>query len=217
MKLLTILLFSLSFQALGHRPIFVKDDSTLGRPHLLKKPFEKSIALYSHFEQKNDLDVFEFTIREKDLKDGPIETLVGSLVPACRPLKNLLLTLVVTGPDQNALFETPSPQIAERIKFKEGNGALILKNEVQGDIWQEKYTAHYYFYQKRQALILNVPGVYRIHVWSNNGDKGDYVLEFGDQEMWGIRDILYTLWVYPKLLLEREIKTKNCKTSSMHQ
>lgn len=215
MKTLAILLFLIPIICQAHRPVFVKKDTTLTKPRTLKKPFEKSIALYSHFEHKNDLDVFEFTIKEKDLKDGPVETLVGSLVPACKPLRDLLLTWVVTGPDQNALYETPSDEIAEKINFKEGDGALIMKNEEQGEIWHEKYTAHYYFYQKRESLTLNVPGTYRIFVWSNDGAKGDYVLEFGDQEVWGLFDILYTIWVYPKLLLEKEIKTKNCKTSSM--
>jgi hypothetical protein len=199
----------------AHRPVFVKKDPGLVKPRKLKRPYEKSVALYSYFDNKNDLDVYEFTITEKDLKGGPVRTLVGSLVPACKPLKNLLTTWVVTGPDLSALYENPDEEIVRKINFKEGEGALIVKNEMQGELWHESHTAHYYFYQKRESLILDVPGTYRIHIWANDGARGDYVLEFGDKEMWGFTDILYTLWVSPKLLFEKEIVTKNCKTSSM--
>jgi len=216
--ILLIIIFSFLTPTLclAHFPVFLKKDPELDTPKLLKRPYEKSIAIYTYFAKQNDLDVYQFEVKEKDLKKGPVEILVGTLVPACKPLKNLLTTWVITGPAQASLYQTPDEEIAKRIRFNPADGALIVENKTQGEVWYERYTRHYYFYQKRETLSLREVGTYRIHIWANDGSIGDYIFEFGDTEMWGMRDILYTLWVYPKLLLEKEIMTKNCKTSSMN-
>ncbi len=201
--------------SLAHVPVFLSRNSSFSHPHIIKPPFEKSIAIYSGFEKPHEVDVYQFNVEEENLKNSTIEILIGTLVPACEPLKDLLISWALTGPQQEMLKHELDVEVLKKIVKSHDEGAFFIKNETQGKIWYEPYTKHHYFYQKRQKLRLSEPGVYRIFVWPANSLKGDYVLEFGDKEIWHLGDILYTLSVYPKLLLQAEIKTENCKTSSL--
>jgi hypothetical protein len=176
--------------------VFLDEDPSAGKPYRFERPYEKSIAIYTHFESSEDIDYYQFKVTDKDLGKSGLDILIGSLVPACKPLRKLLLSWEFTGPD--GLIEK-------------------VENEAQGKLWYEPYTAHYYFYQQRKKFTLTQSGLYQIKVWSSSSMKGDYVLEFGDKEMWGLTEILYTLWVYPKLLLEAEIHTEGCTTSELGQ
>lgn len=197
----------------AHYPVFLKTDPTPQSPHTLSRPYQKSIAIYTRFENDKDVDVYRFHLKEEDLKKGSIEILIGSLVPACKPLEDLLITWSLIGPKHGALSQDIDKETFKEINLNDSMGALTVKNIVQGNIWYEPYTAHYYFYQKRKKIILSLPGEYFIYVWSSNLNKGDYVFEFGTEEIWGLGDILYTMWVYPKLLFEAEIETDNCTTA----
>ena len=205
-----------SYPIFGHVPVFLERDSSTGRPHNLKRPYNQSIAIYTFFESKSDLDVYQFEVSEEDLEEGPIEVLVGTLVPACEPLAGLLVSWVLVGPKQEALTEVGDTGLPDGVKITDQDGVLYISNQKQGDIWREPYTAHYYFRQIRRKVKLSKTGKYRIFVWPSRGKKGDYVLEFGDEEIWSIPDILFTLWVYPKLIFEGEIITEGCITSNMN-
>jgi hypothetical protein len=210
-----IIFFLKSIICWAHVPVFLERSTSLSQPYIVRPPFDKSIAIYTGFDHTDEVDVYQFTVEEQHLKKGEIEVLIGTLVPACEPLKNLLISWALTGPSQESLKDERDPEFLKKTVQGNGDGAFLMKNETQGKLWYEPYTKHHYFYQRRQKLNLRLPGVYKIFVWANSPQAGDYVLEFGDKEIWNLRDILYTFLVYPRLLLEREIKTKNCETSSL--
>jgi hypothetical protein len=210
------LLFFLGLNPLvcwAHFPVFLKADPTPQNPYTLNRPYQKSIAIYTQFESDKDVDVYRFHLKEEDLKTGSVEILIGTLVPSCRPLKDLLIAWSLIGPKQESLSQKLDKDIVQNVRFQDNLGALTVKNTVQGKIWYEPYTAHYYFYQQRKKIILRLPGEYRIYIFPLNDKKGDYVFEFGAEEIWSLKDILYTLWVYPKLLFEAEISTDDCTTT----
>ena len=197
----------------AHFPVFLKADPTPQNPHKLSRPYQKSIAIYTRFENDKDVDVYRFRLKEEDLKKGSIEILIGSLVPSCKPLEDLLISWSLIGPKQESLSQELDKEVLEGVKLHDSLGALTVKNTVQGKAWYEPYTAHHYFYQKRKKIILSLPGEYSIYVWPLNNKKGDYVFEFGTEEIWSLADILYTMSVYPKLLFEAEISTDDCTTT----
>lgn len=213
-KLLLSFLSLFSFGSYAHVPHFLDADPSKKNPHILKRPYQQSIAIYTEFDSQNDIDVYQFTLTQEDLKQGAVETLIGSLVPACKPLEKLLTNVLLIGPQQEG-FTLIDHNINDLLDIPQDQYGVLLKNEKQTHIWEEPYTAHYYFRHKRQKLNLTKDGVYTIYVWGSG--QGDYVFEFGDDEIWPLKDILYTLWVYPKLLLELEISTKDCKTSPMEK
>ncbi|MFN8846506.1 MAG: hypothetical protein ACK5V3_15050 [Bdellovibrionales bacterium] len=209
------LLFLKSVIGLAHVPVFLDRSTSFTQPFILKPPLDKSIAIYTGFDHADETDVYQFTVNEQDLKTGKIEILIGTLVPSCGPLKDLLISWALTGPQQEAINDQLKSEVLKKVIKENGEGAFLIENETQGKHWYEPYTRHHYFYQKRQKIKLSKPGIYRIFVWSKNSLAGDYVLEFGDKEIWELGDILYTLFVYPKLLFEAEIKTRNCTTSTL--
>ncbi len=213
----TLLMIVKSNTAYGHVPVFEKRDIKVEQPLTLKRPYDKSIAVYGFFHSDDDVDVFEFNIEEGDLIDNEINILIGSLVPACESLRPLLTSVALVGPKQESLQITEDRFFEEHHIIEEGQGAFILRNTEQAAIWYEPYTKHYYFRQKRATLRLTKTGKYRVFIWSDVKMKGDYVFEFGDKEIWKIGDILYTLWVYPKLLLEAELSTPDCRTLDLDQ
>jgi hypothetical protein len=190
-------------------------DSSELNPHVLQRPFEKSVAVYTRFESTDDVDVYQFELEDKDLKYGSIEVFAGTVVPACTPLKNLLITWILIGPRQDALADSLSPELQALTGIKpQEEGSLLVTNTVQGGLWREPFTDHWYFMQKRQKVLLKRTGLYKFFVLPLPSAAGDYVFEFGDQEMWSFSDIIHTLWLYPKLLFESEISTKDCVTSA---
>ena len=198
--------------AFAHFPILVDRDPTIIDSIKIGPPFNKSVAFYSYLDNEKDIDVYEFNVTKEHLVNGELEILIGALIPACEQLKPLLLDLVLLGPKQKSL---PYQELPQFVLNDQGLGSLWLQNTKQGKLWYESHTRHYYFWQKRKKLKVTKTGTYKVYLWSNNQMKGDYVFEFGDKEIWSFKDILYTLWIYPKLLMEGEIKTPGCKTQKI--
>lgn len=214
-----------------HFPVFPGDEPGFASPHTIERPYQKSIAIYSHFASTDDVDVYQFSVSEADLRNGDLELLIGSLVPACEPLRNLLTGWALVGPAQQTLPGQVA-DLPEELRSEiesagntEGLGVLQVLNVQQGKVWHESYTDHYYFWQQRREVKVNRTGEYKILIWPLSGGAaggsdsaviGDYVLEFGDKEIWSTMDILYTLLVYPKLLMEKEIVTPGCSTSNLN-
>ena len=211
---ITILLLNFAVLKLqAHVPIIPKADSSTSNPLFLFSPLEKSRAVYTQFESADDVDVYQFSVTEAELKNGEVPILIGSLVPACEVLKELLISWVLVGPEQRKInLESVPNEITEMIR---GANVGIIDYEInaqQGPIWREEYTAHNYFRQKNKIIKINSPGTYQVYIRSQNKVAGDYVFEFGDKEIWSIWDILKTIYYYPTLIFEKEIETQGCKT-----
>ena len=211
---LIYLIFSLKV-GYAHVPIFPDQKNLSKKFYTLQRPYEKSVALYTYLSKPKEMHLYEFYVEENDLKEGSVEILIGTLVPACPPLKNLLINWTLLGPKQDAINEALPDKLKEKISLEDNQAARTMINKEQGSLWKEPYTSHYYFWQKRLTLRITKTGHYKIYLWATKDQIGDYVLEFGHKELWTLKDILYTLWVYPKLLLEAEIQTPDCKTTSM--
>lgn len=200
-------------QAFGHVPILDSVDSSPKNPIILPRPYDRSIAIYTQFSEPHDIDVYEFEVTPSDIKDGPAGILIGTLVPACAPLRKLFINWILLGPNVVRPHEVITNIGPERIQIDRRRMIIEALNLEQGPIWHEPYSRHYYFRQKRTQLKLQELGRYQIYVWSESNLGGDYVFEFGDFEKWRFRDVLYTAWVMPRLWLEDEIITPGCSTN----
>jgi hypothetical protein len=201
--------------ALAHVPVLDSPDSSLQSPLVLTRPYDRSIAIYTQFSDTRDVDVYTFEIDPSDLKDGPVAILIGTLVPACEPLRELLIDWVLLGPPVAQPHKQMMRIAHDTVEIDRRQVIHQVNNVQQGPVWHEPYSRHYYFRQQRIQLKLQEPGPYQILVWSNNQQAGDYVFEFGDFEKWNFRDVLYTAWVMPRLWLEAEIVTPNCETKAL--
>jgi hypothetical protein len=134
---------------------------------------------------------------------------VGSLVPGCASYAMILPIVAIVGPEQEYL---PAWEGSEHLPFtlQEGQGMMILDNEEQGDLWYEKFTFKSYFDQKKTSIILSRPGTYLVYVWEPRGNTGDYVLELGDIEVFGVPEIIRAMWYENYLVYDGEITCQEC-------
>jgi hypothetical protein len=217
----------------AHIPNVLPHDTSANFVVALPDIIEKSVAFYAAFESPGDVDVYGFTLRKesfdvpKQLTDikGDVNDLVvvaangkrgrqlhvGSLVPACQVYANILPTIAIVGPSQDTLpAYDGSVNLPKNLELESGQGVMFLQNPAQGPIWYEKFSYKSYFDQNSADIILTEPGEYRIYVWNTTSDIGDYVLETGDVEVFGLPEIMQTLFWVTHIIYDGEIRNPTC-------
>lgn len=221
--------------AFAHVPDVITTDDYSKR---IDDPIEQSVAMYASFETAGDVDKYYFYLHDSDfdstdddnfltdLKDIEHELVVtapngqpgrllhvGSLVPGCALYKNILPIVAIVGPLQDAL-PAYKGQVAlpSGVKIESDEGVMFLNNTVQGPLWYEKFTYKSYFDQKKTDIIITEEGKYTVYIWDKNKNKGDYVLEVGPIEVFGLPEIMTTLFWVEHIINDGEISYSTCKT-----
>lgn len=198
----------------AHAPIVEQGDSDQTAPVLITWRLDTSVAYYGFLDSPKDVDSFTFTVSEGDAAGVALH--VGSLVPGCAAYRTLLPSIAITGPAQASLppSETDSPLPFAR---DVDAGLVVLTNPEQGESWHEPYSRKNYFWQRSLDLRLTQPGEYWIHLWEPSGLTGDYVLEMGTRERWGLRELGRALRYMPRLLADKEIHDAACREELQRQ
>ncbi len=198
----------------------------------IPSPMEKSMAFYMSFEKKKDVDYLYFNLKDDDFKTtltltglkNEVFQLVttdengvtgrklhlGSLVPGCDVYDDILPAIAVVGPLQEYLLP-PDGSVALPFRVDDDEGVYIIQNEIQGNLWYEKFTFKSYFDQEKADIILTRPGKYKVYAWEPMGRTGDYVLEVGYVEVFGLQEILRSLFWIEHLVNDGEISCDLCK------
>ncbi len=230
----SIFVLAASSWAFAHIPNILTHDTTADYSVSINAPIEKSVAYYATFEFPGDVDTYGFTLAASDF--DPSLTLtdikkvvnklvvnapngmpgrllhVGSLVPACGVYANMLPTVAIVGPMQDALpAYDGSVALPAGVNIAPHEGVLFLQNPTQGPIWYEKFTYKSYFNQKKADIIITEQGDYRIYIWDTNRNVGDYVLETGPIEVFGFAEIMQTLFWVEHIVYDGEISNCTCK------
>jgi hypothetical protein len=231
--ILSALVWLAAGNANAHIPNILPHDTSTNFAVGLPTTIEKSVAFYATFESPGDVDVYGFTLRNDsfvvpnqltDIK-GVVNDLVvvgangkpgrllhvGRLVPACPIYANILPTIAVVGPAQDALpAYDGSVNLPKSVVIGGDQGVMILQNPSQGPTWYEKFSYKSYFDQNSTDIILTEPGDYRIYVWNSNTEVGDYVLETGQVEVFGLPEIMQTLVWISHIIYDGEIGNRTC-------
>ncbi|MCP4746391.1 MAG: hypothetical protein GY874_09665 [Desulfobacteraceae bacterium] len=222
-------LFFFAMHSYAHVPyVQTKDRDKVSVPG----PIEKCLGFYMHLDEENDVDMFYFQLEEDDFKPGiTMEDIHGNihdlivtdengvtgrllhiapLVPACEVYQDILLTIAIAGPKQEYLLPADE-SVNLPFDTDDSQGVYIVNNDVQGDIWYEQYSFKSYFYQKKTDIILTKAGQYRIYVWQASGAIGDYVVEIGNIEFFGFKEIVRSAFWLEHLVYDGEIRSGQCK------
>lgn len=235
-----IALISFSITTMAHIPYRPPIDSSEQLPyhvHQFSAELGKSIAIYDQLNSENDIDVFSFSLNEEDFdpnttmngfteddhtkRDIPLIVTdengvtgrllhLGSLVPACNTYFDLLPNIAIVGPEQENLPAYDGDDLP--FELEEGEGVYLITNDEQGEEWYEEFTFKSYYYQNTIDIALTETGFYKIYVWSPEGVKGDYVLEMGHVEVFGLKEILRSLALVMPIIYDNEIHSKQCKS-----
>jgi len=216
---------SISAPAYSHVPYVEGLDFTDSEAYSIQAPIEKSLAIYLSFDAKDDIDQSLFTLTESDLdeKNSSIladqqgekgrKVVFNTIVPACAPYANILPQVALVGPIQERLTKL-SPEIALPFTLEEGEGVYLLSNDQQGEVFKENFSGTSYWQQQTAEFIVTKPGSYKIFVWEPQGQIGDYVLVFGDQEIFGPQEIAQATKRINFLRQGREIKNEECRKTA---
>lgn len=207
--------FTVAGQSMAHVPYIEGRDFEEGEVFEVPGPINKSIAMMAHFHDAFDVDVATFTLYADDLTtcEGGVcgtQVHIGSMVPACSLYADVLPSVALVGPQQDSL---PAPDDDENYPFEveSDEGVTVIYNEEQGETYYEPFTMKNYYRQNTAKVFLTEPGTYWIFYWEPGGVIGDYVMEVGDEEIWGFWEIIQALRNEWYLVHDREIHNKQCR------
>lgn len=210
----------LAVPAYAHVPYVEGLDYQDNEAFTVQPPIEKSHALYMSFNSASDQDRAVFTLTEADFQDEKAVTdaqgrpgrkvSFNTIVPACAPYAQLLPSVALIGPKQDAL---PAMAADLQLPFAVAvdQGVYSMTNTEQGAVFTEGVSGTRYFQQKSAELIVTTPGSYEIIVWEPQGRMADYVLVVGDEEIFGPAEIIQSLKRISYLRAGQEIRDEKCR------
>lgn len=215
---LTFLLFATP--GFAHVPFVEGLDYQDNEAYQVQDPVEKSLALYMSFNGPDDLDRVQFTLSPADFQDAKAvvdakgrrgrKVTFHTIVPACKAYASILPYVALIGPKQELLPEWSS-EIALPFALDADQGVYLIRNSEQGAAFEEKITKTAYYQQKSAELIISTTGRYELVVWEPKGQIADYVLVFGDEEIFGPEEIQQANKHLDSLLEGQEIKNLECR------
>lgn len=211
-----LMILALAGPSYAHAPIVEQNDSSVTAPVLITWRIDTSVAYYGYLNSSGDVDSFTFTVSEEDAAGG-VTLHVGSLVPACATYRSLRPSIAITGPRQASLTPAEPDTPLPFARGADDTGLAVLTNPEQGEMWHEPYSGKNYYWQRGLDLRLTRPGEYWIHLWEPSGQMGDYVLEMGTRERWGLRELGRALRYMPRLLADKEIHDAACRKELKRQ
>jgi hypothetical protein len=192
----------LSLPASAHMPNVERRDLNEKRPFRIKGSIEKGQAMYAYLKSGSDIDVYQFTVPQKEISEkGSVTLRVRVNVPACEGGPEFLPWLAIVGPG------LPAP--AEDIPFilPEGYGAIVIKNTEPGaerNFFYEQYSKKSYYITDYYDYTITEPGTRYLYYWDPYNIGGDYLAIWGVKDSFDPGDGLKMLINLPGILSDRE-------------
>lgn len=174
-------------QAYAHLP-------TWGEPggENIIEDVDVSVAFYQDIETGSQLDTFTFQ------GEAGQHLHAGINIPAVDGLEDYGVTLALLGPGLPAEGLAQLPR-----EHADAEGALIFPSE-QGADFFEPFTQTNYWGRQTVEMDLPASGEYHLLVWNPDGRTGKYVLDVGEEEVFGLPGFLKLpyWWVRVHLFFE---------------
>ena len=163
----------------AHQAIFIeKPINTIENSYKLTD-IEESQAIYSELTEDNDVDIYSL-----EGKAGQ-QLYTQLMVPDIEGSRELLLTLVVTGPFNEANYlDQYTPIFGDRFRGYVNEPGNNRKS------FFEPFTQTTYLKKQQFSVELPADGTYYIAVYSPVGQRGKYVLSVGQEERFGLQELL---------------------------
>lgn len=202
---LCFVLCAYSLPALGHMPSIERRDFTEKRPFRVMGTIEKGQAIYAWLSSGSDIDVYRFTVTQRELdKKGAVQLRVRANMPACEGAPEFLPWLAVAGPG------LPPPEEAVPFTLPGGYGAVVVKNTEPGQertFFFEQYSRKSYYIMDNYEMEITEPGTWYLYYWDPYGRGGDYLAVWGVYDGFGPGDLLRMLINLPPIISDRVMHT----------
>ncbi|MFW7380984.1 MAG: hypothetical protein ACOH5I_19365 [Oligoflexus sp.] len=220
-----VISFSLliSWPVMAHVPYIEGLDYQESESFKIAPPIEKSLAIYGSFASAKDVDRLTFRLTEDDLNrsnqyivtdsEGNYgrKLYIDSLVPACSEYAQIQPMIAIIGPAQKNLSTVLEPGVDVPVSLSNDQGIFILASEPEGPVFTEMFSNTSYWEKDPAEFILVEAGDYEVVIWEKNAAIADYVISFGDQEMFGMKEIAQSMKRLPYLRQGKELKSETCR------
>jgi len=190
-----------SVPALAHVPYLETTDYTEEDPFKIPRSIRQSLAAYSWLAFDGDFteDIDVYTFRVKDPRGANV--FIETLVPVCVGYEDFLPSFAIVGEG------LPDPGIELPFDIPEGHGAFVIDNLEPGEERPQFFEpfGDKSYYQGTDFEQVLPRGSYTVYVWDPYELGGDYVIVFGDKELWGILDIIRAIIETPKIRRGEEL------------
>jgi hypothetical protein len=177
---LAILAAAAAAPALAHVPYLEKQDWSPSAPFIVED-VTNSKSVHSQLAEPGDVDIFSISIAE------PTRIYATTNIPYCPQYRAFAVTFALTGPG------LPAPDADLPIDLPDGHGAVIVRNVVDDPdsrpVFFDPYGGRLTWEGPGYAIDDAPPGEYRMVVWNDAGELGDYIAVIGEAEIFGPQEI----------------------------
>lgn len=195
---------TVSSAAGAHVPYLEQDDYTAEAPFVVLD-VHNSKSLHGSIDTPDDVDVYQISI------DEPMRIYTTTNIPFCPQYQTYSVTYAVTGPG------LPQPEVDLPIELADGHGAIVIRNVVNSvderPIFFEPYGGRLMWEGPDFAIDDAPPGEYRMVVWNETGELGDYIAVVGEAEIFGPEEIAQVRRVSPLLKRGKNLRV-DCDPSA---
>jgi hypothetical protein len=176
--------------ALAHVPYLEQDDYSDAAPFVVED-VTNSKSIHAALDEVVDYDVFSITI------DEPTRIYTTTNIPYCPQYESFAVTYALVGPG------LPAPAEALPIELPAGYGAVIVRDSFDSTddrpLFFEPFGGRMMWEGPVYAIDDAPPGTYRMIVWHDKGELGDYIAVIGEAERFGPKEIAQVRKVSPLL------------------
>lgn len=176
--------------ALGHVPFLEQEDYSFAQPYVVKD-VTNSKSIHAALSSPDDVDVYLIQI------DQPTRIYTTTNVPFCPQFGTFGVTYALTGPG------LPAPDIELPFELPAGHGAVVVRDQpssaAERPTWLEPFSGRQMYTAPEYALDDAPPGDYRMIVWSERGETGNYIAVIGEAEIFNAPEIMQVRATSPLL------------------
>ncbi len=176
--------------ALGHVPFLEQEDYSFDAPYIVED-VTNSKSIHAALTSPDDVDVYLIRIEE------PTRIYTTTNVPFCPQFATFGVTYALTGPG------LPAPESALPFDLPEGHGAVIVRDQPGSaedrPTWLEPFSGRQMYTAPEYAIDDAPPGDYRMVVWSERGETGNYIAVIGEAEIFNAPEIQQVRMTSPLL------------------
>lgn len=174
--------------AYAHVPFLEEADYTPEKPYVVHD-VENSKSIHAQIGAPGDVDVYRIDL------ERPARIFTQTDIPGCPQYAGFAVTYALAGPG------LPAPAIPLPVALPAGHGAIVVREDAIAarESWVEPFSGRRMWLGEALAIDDAPPGTWRMIVWNEQGQTGDYIAVIGEAEIFNAPEIRQVAATSPKL------------------
>ncbi len=204
-SVVTALVLFLSLNAGAHKPVDTSGPATRDEPIVITEHLT-SWAAYNELKKPGEVHYY----RLEGVKRGE-KIHLSLLVPQLERFEDFFPVIALLGPGMENDLDGLDEEIVQiMLRPKEGEGVIIrqFQEGTEGSFF-EPFTQTRYAERQEMNIFAPETGTYYAVVFDPTGNADKYIFAIGEEEKWGLGDILTMprIWWDVRMFMEKERST----------